>query len=123
LTYCNAGQNPPLLLNAKDGREAWLNPTGAAIGLMESYFPTAQAISLHPGDILLFYTDGVTEASNPGGELFGRQRLAQVVRQNASLPAQEMVHALRQALNDFSDGRPLEDDVTLLACRLDETAG
>jgi sigma-B regulation protein RsbU (phosphoserine phosphatase) len=123
LTYTNAGHNPPLLLNAKDGRETWLNPTGAAIGLMETYLPTAQAISLRQGDILLFYTDGVTEASDPGGELFGRQRLAQVVRQNAGLPAQELVHALRGALNDFSGGRPLEDDVTLLVCRLDETAG
>jgi sigma-B regulation protein RsbU (phosphoserine phosphatase) len=122
LTYCNAGHNPPLLLNTQDGSEAWLAPTGAAIGLMEVYVPTAQAIGLRQGDILLFYTDGVTEASGPRGELFGRERLAQVVRQNAGLPAQELIHRLRQALNDFSSGKPLEDDVTLLVCRLDETA-
>jgi sigma-B regulation protein RsbU (phosphoserine phosphatase) len=122
LTYCNAGHNPPLLLNARDGLETWLNPTGAAIGLLESYNPTAQAVSLRQGDVLLFYTDGVTEASNPRGEQFGRQQLAQVVRQNAGLPAQELVHVLRQTLNDFSDGKPLEDDATLLVCRLDETA-
>jgi phosphoserine phosphatase RsbU/P len=123
LTYCNAGHNPPLLLNAADGRETWLNPTGAAIGLMESYLPSDQAISLRQGDILLFYTDGVTEATDPGREMFGRERLAQVVRQNTGLPAQELVHALRQALNDFSGGKPLEDDATLLVCRLDATTG
>jgi sigma-B regulation protein RsbU (phosphoserine phosphatase) len=122
LTYCNAGHNPPLLLNTRDGRETWLNPTGAAIGLVESYTPTAQAVSLRQGDILLFYTDGVTEASNAQGEQFGYERLAQVVRQNANLPAQELLRALRQALVDFSDGRPLEDDATLLVCRIDGTA-
>jgi sigma-B regulation protein RsbU (phosphoserine phosphatase) len=122
LTYCNAGHNPPLLLNTLDGGETWLNPTGAAIGLLESYNPTAQAVSLRQGDILLFYTDGVTEASNPQGEQFGSERLAQVVRQNGKLPAQELVHVLRQTLNDFSDNKPLEDDATLLVCRLDETA-
>jgi sigma-B regulation protein RsbU (phosphoserine phosphatase) len=121
-TYCNAGHNPPLLLNARDGGETWLTPTGAAIGLMESYVPTTQTISMRQGDILVFYTDGVTEASSPRGELFGRERLAQVVRQNAGLPAQELLHSLRQALNDFSDGKQLEDDVTLLVCRLEEAA-
>lgn len=119
LIYCNAGHNQPLLLNRQDGRETWLNPTGAAIGLMEAYTPTAQVVNLRQGDILLFYTDGVTEASNPRGELFGRERLVQVVRQNADLPAQELVHALRQSLSDFSSGKPLEDDVTLVVGRLD----
>jgi sigma-B regulation protein RsbU (phosphoserine phosphatase) len=121
-TYCNAGHNPPLLLNARDGRETWLNPTGAAIGLLEAYAPTAQAVSLRQGDILLFYTDGVTEASNAQGEQFGSERLAQVVRQNTSLPAQELLHKLRQSLDDFLEGRPLEDDATLVACRLDGSA-
>jgi sigma-B regulation protein RsbU (phosphoserine phosphatase) len=122
LTYCNAGHNPPLLLNAYDGQETWLDPTGAAIGLVEAYVPKAQAVTLRRGDILLFYTDGVTEANNLRGDQFGRDRLAQVVRQNAGLPAQELLHRLRQALNDFSDGRPLEDDATLLVCRLDGVA-
>jgi phosphoserine phosphatase RsbU/P len=119
LIYCNAGHNQPLLLNAQDGRETWLSPTGAAIGLLETYTPTAQAVCLRPGDILLFYTDGVTEASNPQGEQFGRQRLAQIVRRNAGLPAQELLHALRRSLDEFSGGRPLEDDATLVLCRMD----
>jgi serine phosphatase RsbU (regulator of sigma subunit) len=122
LIYCNAGHNQPLLLNTQDGQETWLNPTGAAIGLMETYNPTAQAVCLRPGDILLFYTDGVTEASNAQGEQFGRQRLAQVVRRNAGLPAQELLRTLRQALDEFSGGRPLEDDATLVVCQLDRTA-
>jgi sigma-B regulation protein RsbU (phosphoserine phosphatase) len=122
LIYCNAGHNQPLLLNTQDGQEAWLNPTGAAIGLLETYTPTAQTVCLRPGDILLFYTDGVTEASNAQGEQFGRERLAQVVRRNAGLPAQELLRTLRRALDEFSGGKPLEDDVTLVVCRLDETA-
>ena len=119
LTYCNAGHNPPLLLNALDGRETWLNPTGAAVGLVEAYAPEARAVTLRQGDILVFYTDGVTEASNLQGEQFGRERLAQVVRQNTGLPAQDLLRVLRQALDDFSGGRPLEDDATLVVCRME----
>lgn len=122
LTYCNAGHNPPLLLNAYDGQETWLGPTGAAIGLVEAYAPKARTLTLRRGDILLFYTDGVTEANNLQGDQFGRERLAQIVRQNAGLPAQELLHRLRQALNDFSNGKPLEDDATLLVCRMDGAA-
>jgi RNA polymerase-binding transcription factor DksA len=119
LIYCNAGHNPPLLLNADDGQETWLGPTAAAIGLVEAYAPEAQVVTLRDGDILSFYTDGVTEASNPQGEQFGRERLARVVRQNTSLPAQDLLRVLRQALDDFSGGRPLEDDATLVICRLE----
>jgi sigma-B regulation protein RsbU (phosphoserine phosphatase) len=121
LSYCNAGHNPPLLLNAYDGQEAWLGPTGAAVGLVEAYAPEARAVMLRDGDILSFYTDGITEASNPQGEQFGRERLAQVVRQNTSLPAQDLLRVLRQALDDFSGGMPLEDDATLVVCRMDST--
>ena len=119
LTYCNAGHTPPVLLNADDGQETWLDPTGAAIGLVEAYAPEARAVTLRQGDILSFYTDGITEASNPQGEQFGRERLAQVVRQNTGLPAQDLLRVLRQALDDFSGGRPLEDDATLVVCRME----
>ena len=119
LTYCNAGHNPPLLVRAGSGGTCWLSPTGPAIGLVEEYTLTAQTIPLSPGDVLLLYTDGVTEAMSSQGEQFGPERLEAVTSQNAGLPAGELVQLVRQALSDHIGGQPLADDTTLVACRLE----
>jgi sigma-B regulation protein RsbU (phosphoserine phosphatase) len=119
LTYANAGHNPPLLV--RDGRGStvsWLKPTGAAIGLVEDFEVTAQEVALTPGDLLVFYTDGVTEAANGDDEPFGEERLAAVVLEQADSPARAVVHALRDALHEFTGGEPLADDATMLACKL-----
>jgi sigma-B regulation protein RsbU (phosphoserine phosphatase) len=118
LSYCNAGHNPPVLYRRAGGRVDWLQPTGAAIGLVEDYKIHADEITLQPGDVVLLYTDGVTEAANPSQEQFGRERLAQLVAENAALPARDLVAALRQGLADFIAGEPLADDVTILACKV-----
>jgi phosphoserine phosphatase RsbU/P len=117
VTFVNAGQNPPLLYRRQTGEMVWLPPTGAAIGLAESFELGARTVALSQGDILLLYTDGVTEATNRRAEAFSRERLAALVRQNAGLPAQELLRAVREALNDFIGGEDLEDDITLLACK------
>ena len=118
LTYCNAGHNAPLLWQA--GRAAWLAPTGAAIGLVEDSRAAAESASLAPGDVLLLYTDGVTEARNRQAEQFGSDRLAALVREHTALSAPELVQALRQQLHVFADGQPLADDTTVVACKFDE---
>ncbi len=119
LTYASAGHNPPLLLHA-NGREesTWLRPTAAAIGLMEDYQVRAETVTLSPGDTLLLYTDGVTEATNAGYEPFGMDRLVAAVRENSKLPAQELIRAIRQSLQEFCADKPLADDITLLACKV-----
>ena len=120
LTYCNAGHNPPLVFCPNpNGRDAftWLKPTGAAVGLVEEPQFRAQTLTLARGDVLLLYTDGVTEARNPGQEQFGERRLAELVQQGAGLPAQELVRELRQALLAFGAGQPLDDDTTVVACK------
>lgn len=122
LTYCSAGHNPPLLFRSRpNGQESvtWLRPTGAAIGLVEgSPFGTA-TISLAPGDTLLLYTDGVTEAINAHEEEFGQNRLAELVRQRSHWSAQELVREVRQQLQEFTRGQPLADDTTIVACRIE----
>ena len=118
LTFVNAGQNPPLVYRKQPEEIIWLPPTGAAIGLAESYDLKANKLAFSEGDILLLYTDGVTEATNLGMEAFGRERLAALVRQNSGLPAQDLLRVVRAALNDFIDGKVLEDDITLLACKI-----
>jgi sigma-B regulation protein RsbU (phosphoserine phosphatase) len=116
LTYASAGHNPPLLLHA-NGRNnlSWLRPTAAAIGLTEEYLVRAETITLAPGDILVLYTDGVTEATNTDNEPFGPDRLAAVVQEYSGFPAQDLVRAIRQSLQAFCAEKPLADDITLLA--------
>jgi sigma-B regulation protein RsbU (phosphoserine phosphatase) len=118
LTFSNAGHNPPLLYCQQTGEISWLQPTGAAIGLAETFDIQARTQPCTPGDIILFYTDGVTEATNDREEAFGAERVATLVRQNAGLPAQSLLREIRQALNDFIGDHPLEDDITLVACKI-----
>src|SRR5574341_147632 len=80
LEYCNAGHNPPLWRRS-DGKIHWLQPTGAAVGLAESFSFNLETVQLSPGDILVLYTDGVTEAMNATREEFGENRLTELVRQ------------------------------------------
>jgi sigma-B regulation protein RsbU (phosphoserine phosphatase) len=121
LNYCNAGHNPPLIFRKQDtggNPISWLQPTGAAIGLVEEFQISSETITLAPGDILLLYTDGVTEAVNPQEEEFGRERLAAVVRQESDLSAKELVQALRHTLQEFTKGQSLADDTTIVACKI-----
>jgi phosphoserine phosphatase RsbU/P len=119
LTFSNAGQNPPLLYQRREGEVRWLKPTGAALGIIEGYFLKAETVTLSEGDILLFYTDGLTEAINSQNEPFGSERLAELVCQNPDLSAQNLVRLVRQKVEDFTGGRPLDDDITLIAGRLE----
>ncbi len=118
LTYCNDGHNPPLLLRGSQGNSevAWLDPTNAAIGLIEGTQFKARTISLLPGDLLLLYTDGVTEAENSKGEEFGTERLAASV--DPGQPARSIVLGLQQKLQEFTDGQPLADDTTIVVYRI-----
>ena len=121
LTYCNAGHNPPLVLcqhNGQEDRVSWLRPTGPAIGLVEEFEFEEEMVQLHPDDILLIYTDGVTEATNPQNEQFGWERLASLAGQGAHLAARELMGIVRQGLADFTGGKPLADDTTIMVYRL-----
>jgi sigma-B regulation protein RsbU (phosphoserine phosphatase) len=119
LAYCNAGHNPPLLHTQSNGRTllSWLHPTGAAIGLVEGFQFGTETVTLAPGDVLVLYTDGVTEAMDLQLEEFGRERLAELVRRGAHQSAQELVRDVRVGLQEFTQGEPLADDTTLVVCK------
>jgi phosphoserine phosphatase RsbU/P len=122
LNYCNAGHNPPLLFRKNSPAAesvTWLQPTGAAIGLVEDFQFEASNVTLSPGDLLLLYTDGVTEARNTSGEEFETDRLADIVKSNSDSSARELVAALRRALQEFTNGQALEDDTTIVAVRVE----
>jgi sigma-B regulation protein RsbU (phosphoserine phosphatase) len=85
--------------------------------LIEGLEFQAASTQMQPGDLLLLYTDGLTEAMNQGGEQFGRERLGQLVGRASTLPARELLQALRRSLEGFVGDRPLRDDLTLVVCR------
>ena len=117
VAYCNAGHNPPLLLRADGSTEFLAAPQGLSLCLVEDFEYRAARLALAPGDVLLLYTDGVTEAFNPAREEYSDARLARVV---ASAPDRSPKGLLRHVLADvraFADGAPQSDDITLLALR------
>jgi sigma-B regulation protein RsbU (phosphoserine phosphatase) len=119
LNYCNAGHNPPYLLRPRgeDGEGAsveQLMPTALALGIVEETEWEAGTVHLAPGDALLVYTDGVTEAQASGGEFFGDERLHELARENAGCSAQEIQDAVLVAVHGFVGEAPRSDDVTLL---------
>lgn len=111
LAYTNAGHNPPLLMNA-DGTAHFMERGGLPLGMFRNtrYYEYYQ--SIEPGQILVLYTDGVTEASNLKEEEYGRERLERSVRDNRHLSARELITAIQQDVNIWTDGRGASDDMT-----------
>jgi serine phosphatase RsbU (regulator of sigma subunit) len=79
-----------------------------------------ETVRLKPGDVLLLYTDGVTEAHNSQRDEFGLDRLVEIVQQQASGSAEELLHAVRLELGRFLNGQAPEDDTTLVAIKLNQ---
>ncbi len=116
LHYANAGHLPVLVLHG-DGAARWLAATGIPLGLMEgSVYPHAEA-RLDPGELLVLFTDGFTEAEDPGGEEFGQERLREVCTAHRDEPLPELASALEAELASFTGDVPLSDDRTLLLLR------
>lgn len=117
LTYVGAGHNPPLLCNALTGRQTWLQPTDMVAGVVAGRAFEAQECQLNPGDVLVLYTDGVTEAFNPRREMFGEERLLQVVCAHPAASAPQVLEAIRAEVDAFAGGTPQSDDIALLVMR------
>ncbi len=116
LVYVNCGHNPPLLLR-RDGRVERLSATATVLGLFERWECSVAEASLQPHDVLVVYSDGVTDATNQGEEEFGEERLAEAVRAACSLPPSEMLSAIMARVQQFSYG-PQGDDLTLVVARV-----
>jgi sigma-B regulation protein RsbU (phosphoserine phosphatase) len=121
LTFSNAGHLPPLVLrNNKSKKESveMLWPTGAAIGLVEEAEFAEKTIELQKEDLLVLYTDGITEAVNPQNKEFGRERLIKLSQQVNNAPVKKVVQEIRQSLEEFCGGKPLADDTTIVICKI-----
>lgn len=111
LAYSNAGHNPPLLLNAA-GTSRFIDKGEQPLGMFSETRYHEYYLDFEPGDVLVLYTDGATEASSPAGEEFGRERLAQAVKDNYDKPAREMIASLQLAILEWTDNAGSNDDVT-----------
>ena len=116
LRYVNCGHNPALLLRANTGAISLMNSSCPPIGLSPEEVCEMASENLMPGDVLVFYTDGVTEAENRLGEEFGMKRLSATVRNGSSLSAEDLMSNIYNAAADFCGDR-FNDDVTILVVK------
>ncbi|HVS15774.1 MAG TPA: SpoIIE family protein phosphatase [Thermoanaerobaculia bacterium] len=116
LQFTNAGHNPALLIR-RDGGVEQLGSSGMPLGLIAEATFTQHEVAFDPGDTLVVYTDGITEAENPDEEEFGLERLVNVARENRTASLPELSTAINRDLEKFARGVPFADDRTLVITR------
>jgi phosphoserine phosphatase RsbU/P len=124
LTYVNAGHNPPYIL--RDGQAIPLEPTGMVVGLLPQADYAQATIPMHPGDVLLAFTDGISEAMTRDEEEWGEDRMIASAQQLLAMPncthsAQLLLDCILAAADKFTSGAPQHDDMTLLVCTVSHT--
>ena len=122
LRYVNAGHNPPIVLRQHDGRcEIFkLNPLSMPVGISsDAQFKTA-TFQLHIGDLLIAYTDGITEAQDRQGELWGQERFEQLLSSCGCGLPKEIIERILDEVSSFADGQPQRDDMTLVVMKVEE---
>jgi sigma-B regulation protein RsbU (phosphoserine phosphatase) len=117
LSFSNAGHNPPLLLRA-DGRVQYLLEGGVALGVLPDARYEERPVALHPGDVLLLYTDGVSEAELPTGEQFGTERLERCLKRLAEGTAQEILKGVVDEVTAYAGEHGVNDDLTLVVVKV-----
>jgi serine phosphatase RsbU (regulator of sigma subunit) len=118
--YCNAGHNPPYFIKLQTGGLLQKLPrTGMPLGIAEDATWERATIQFDPGDRLVLYTDGITDAENSHGEFFGVKRFENVVRSSASRSAEETSQAIIANVEEFAGGAKQFDDITLVVVKRD----
>jgi phosphoserine phosphatase RsbU/P len=128
LTYVDAGHDPAFLLRSAFGSSPpglpkpspveRLRTGGLPLGVFSESDYREGAVALGPGDLVAIYTDGITEATNAAEEEFGEARLERLLRENAHRPAADVSRLVLESVNDFREGRPQHDDMTLVIARV-----
>jgi serine phosphatase RsbU (regulator of sigma subunit)/putative methionine-R-sulfoxide reductase with GAF domain/anti-sigma regulatory factor (Ser/Thr protein kinase) len=116
-TYANAGHNPPLFLCGENRTMKLLRRTGAALGIIEDVPMEDCMVTLEPDDFLLLYTDGLTEAFSPDDEIYGDERLQQVLGSAETVTARGVLDLLEASVRQFMGPLPPADDLTMLGVK------
>jgi sigma-B regulation protein RsbU (phosphoserine phosphatase) len=125
IEYVNAGHNPPLIFRTCGDRRdiLRLETGGPVIGLMPDCSYRQGSVALEEGDVLVLFTDGITEAMNGAGEEWGEERLTRAILANRALPARELIDHITRKADEFVAGAAQYDDMTLIAARAIERSG
>jgi sigma-B regulation protein RsbU (phosphoserine phosphatase) len=117
LLYANAGHERLIWLQDASGEVQELVSRGALLGAFSNVSIEECQVDLAPGDLLVFYTDGVTEARSPSGDIFGEQRLMEIIQACRGTGAEETAQAILQAVQSFSASAPQADDYTTVVIK------
>jgi sigma-B regulation protein RsbU (phosphoserine phosphatase) len=122
LTLCSAGQTQPIHISVKTGKAHLIETQGDTIplGIYEEANYQETEIPLSPGDRLLFYTDGIVEAMNAKEEIFGFERLIDVVQESKSLDAGSLLQKVLSRVNEFAGNAPQHDDLTVIVVSVEK---
>jgi len=115
MRFANCGHNPPFLV-CSNGTAKRLTATATVLGLFDNWESCICEVQISAGDVLVIYTDGITEANNSAGEEFGENRLLETIRASMTLPVPQLVDAILAAALNFSAGE-MRDDLTLVVAR------
>lgn len=119
-SFCNAGHNPPLLFQRKNLRR--LDCGGTIVGMFADSRYHQETVSLDPGDLIVIYSDGLTELGNELGEEFGEKRLINLLEGHLHLPSSEIKELVLEEANRFSHNGAWQDDVTLVIMKVKNDA-
>lgn len=117
LEYANAGHNPPLMVTGSKNSIVMLKAQGVPLGILSEIKATTDSIALKKGDLIVLYTDGVTEAVNDSGEQFETERLEKIAVDNRHLSSEDIIGKIRSELTEFVGERPQFDDITIMVLK------
>jgi sigma-B regulation protein RsbU (phosphoserine phosphatase) len=117
LVYSNAGHNLPLWRHHATGLLSRLPKCGMALGVESNIQLEEHIFSVEPGDFVVFYTDGVTEAFAPEGAMYGEDRLHRTISESGNATATDIVEAIDRSVDEFTDDEFISDDLTLVVLK------
>jgi sigma-B regulation protein RsbU (phosphoserine phosphatase) len=117
MAFCNAGHEHPMLFRDRSGEIERLSAGGMALGVLEEFPYEESSTSMEPGDMLIVYSDGITDAVNEFETPFGEERLVATIREHARLPAAAMMQKIIDAVHTHEQGTPRLDDLTVIVVK------
>ena len=117
MVYANGGHDQPLWYHADTGENSWLDAPGMLLGVFGEVRMEETKIETQPGDILVFYTDGITETRRDDGDFYGDERLSAVVKATTDNCPQHILDSIVESVEKFGAGIPPSDDLTLFVIK------
>lgn len=118
LSYANAGHNHPVIYRKGQSACIELDAEGLILGVKRSVMFEERTIELQQGDVVLFYTDGLTEAANPEGDMFENGRVCSQLGKVSHLPVQEIIDSFYQAVTEFTGSTTMQDDISIVVLKI-----